>query len=65
MQKNITGICIYGTKNNETKILPLNNRTPSNLKDALVFETSQDIVNAEHLELLITIRNKRYIIQMK
>ena len=53
------------TKNDITKVVPLINRTPSNLQDALVFETSKEIEEASMKELLITIRNKRYVIQLQ
>ena len=53
------------TKDNQTKIVSLQNRTPNTLKDALVLETSEDIINAEHFELLATIRNKRFVFELK
>lgn len=39
--------------------------TPKTLKDKLVLQVQGDISNSDNLELLITIRNKRYIINLK
>ena len=52
-------------KGDTTKILSLRNRTPENLKDVLVFELREEVKNADHINLLITIRNKRYTINLK
>ena len=39
--------------------------TPLKLKDKLILETDGTVINAEHVNLLITIRNRRYSIKLK
>ena len=53
------------TKGDKTVIVPLQNRTTEQLKDAYVFEVKQDIKTADYLDLLVTIRNQRYAIHLK
>lgn len=53
------------TKENKTKILKLKNRTTPYLKNTLVFELRNEIMTADSIDLLITIRNKRYTITLK
>ncbi len=52
-------------KGNKTKIISLNNKTTKNMKDTLVFETRQEVLDADKIELLITVRNYRYSILLK
>ena len=51
--------------NNQEKYLTIKNNTPSNLKDKIVLETSNEINDADELYLAITIRNKEYLINLK
>ena len=53
------------TKDNKSFVVSLNNRTPQYLTDALVFETREEILSADSLELLLTIRNKQYVFKLK
>lgn len=41
------------------------NVTPDNLKDKLVLEVNNEILNASRIDLLVTIRNKNYVINLK
>lgn len=52
-------------KNGKTYIVSLENRTTNLMNNTIVFETSYDIVNADKIDLLITLRNKRYIYNLK
>lgn len=52
-------------KGNEEKIVSMKNRTTKNMKDTLVFETRKESKEAEKIDLLITIRNYRYVIHLK
>ena len=51
--------------NNKTYITSVKSVTPTNLKDKLVVEVPRKISEAESIEILITIRNKRYTIKLK
>lgn len=53
------------TKEDTTKILSLRNRTPEQLKNVLIFELREEVKNADHINLLITVRNRRYKIVLK
>ncbi len=52
-------------KNGVTKIVSLNNKTTKNMKNTLVFETREEAKNADEVELLLTVRNHRYVIRLK
>lgn len=52
-------------KDNKTKIVSLKNRTTKNMQNKVVFETTDEINNASKIELLITNRNNRYVINLK
>lgn len=39
--------------------------TPKNIKDKLIIETNKEIINAEHVNLVVTIRNRSYKIKLK
>ena len=41
------------------------NVTPDNLKDKIVLEVNNEIMNASRIDLLVTIRNKNYVINLK
>ena len=58
-------LAIEYTKQGEKKVLSLKNRTTERMKDTLVFELREDVKNAEKINLLVTIRNKRYTIKLK
>lgn len=58
-------LSIAYTKENKTKILKLKNRTTPYLKNTLVFELRNEIMTADSIDLLVTIRNKRYTIELK
>lgn len=52
-------------KGNQIMIVSLKNKTPEHLKDALVFETREEVRDADKIDLLITVRNHRYIFNLK
>lgn len=52
-------------KNNTTKIISLSNKTTKNMQNTLVFETRQEVLDADKIELLLTVRNHRYVFQLK
>lgn len=52
-------------RNGVSHIVSMNNKTTAYMEDVLVFETRQDAEMADKLDLLITVRNKRYIIHLK
>lgn len=52
-------------KNGKVKIVSLKNRTTEQLKDALVFETRQEVKEADKIDLLLTVRNQRYVFNLK
>ncbi len=63
--KNITDFInafasIEYTIDNNTYVASLKNVTTTNLKDKLVLQTTNDILNADEVNLLITIRNRCY-----
>lgn len=53
------------TKNGTSKILSLNNRTTDFMQNTLVFETRDEVLNADKIELLLTNRNHRYVFNLK
>lgn len=53
------------TKNGETQLVSLQNRTTNHLKNKLVFETREVARDAEQVELLLTVRNKRYVYRLR
>ena len=52
-------------KGDTTKILSLRNRTSEKMKDTLVFELRDEVNDADQINLLVTVRNKRYAIKLK
>lgn len=58
-------LTIEYTKNNVRKILSLKNRTTERMQNTLVFELREEVKNADSINLLVTIRNKRYSIILK
>lgn len=53
------------TKDGITKETSLSNRTTDKMKDTLVFETNSEVKDADNINLLVTIRNNRYKINLK
>lgn len=53
------------TKNGQSQIASVYNRTTSFMKNVFVFEIRQEIAEADHVELLLTVRDKRYIYRLK
>lgn len=49
----------------KTKIVSLTNRTTKNMTDTLAFETREEVVNADVIDLLLTVRNHRYVFKLK
>jgi hypothetical protein len=58
-------LSIQYTKDNKTNILSLKNKTNEKMKDNLVFELRDGVKNADSINLLVTVRNKRYTIKLK
>ncbi len=56
---------LYYEKEGKSHIVSLNNRTTPYMQNAVVFETRQEIENADKIDLLITIRDKRYTYHLK
>ena len=52
-------------KDNKVIISNVKNVTPQNLKDHIILDVDNDILNSKELKLLFTIRNKRYEINLK
>lgn len=52
-------------KDGNTKIVSLNNRTTKYMQNTLVFETREDVLTADSIDLLITVRNHRYVFKLK
>lgn len=52
-------------KGNQVYTIPLKNKTTENLKGVLVFETKSEVLNADSIDLLVTVRNRRYVFQLK
>ena len=48
-------------KNVETLILPLKNRTNEHIQNKVIFETRSEAREADTVELLLTVRDKRYV----
>ena len=58
-------LALRTTKNGETKLTSMYNRTTSFMKNVFVFEIRQEVLEAEQVELLLTVRDKRYIYRLK
>lgn len=52
-------------KDGSTKIVSLTNRTTKNMQNTLAFETRQEVLDADVIELLLTVRNHRYVFKLK
>ena len=52
-------------KNGETKNISLKNRTTPYMKNALVFETRYEALEADQVDLLLTVRDKQYVYHLK
>ncbi len=52
-------------KDGKRILLPIRNRTTPLMKDVVVFETKEEIKSADKLDLLVTIRDKRYVFRLK
>lgn len=52
-------------KGNRIYTTTLKNKTTEYLKSAFVFETKEEVKNADTIDLLVTIRNRRYVFQLK
>lgn len=50
---------------NTSKIVNATNKTTKDYKKGFILQTSKEIKTADHINLLITIRDKRYIIELK
>ncbi len=53
------------TKDGVTKETSLSNRTTDKMKETLVFETNSEVKDADSINLLVTVRNNRYKINLK
>lgn len=53
------------TNAGESHLVSLNNKTTQYMKNVFVFETRQEVMNAEKIDLLLTVRNKRYVYHLK
>jgi hypothetical protein len=53
------------TYNNTESVADVTYVTPTRLKDKLILQTDGYIMDAEHVNLIITIRNKSYSITLK
>ena len=53
------------TIDNDNYTEAIKNITPENLKDKIVLEVNSEIMNASRVDLLVTIRNKTYVINLK
>lgn len=56
---------IQYTDANASHIISIENKTPSTYTDGYILQVSSEIELAQKIDLLITIRNKRYIINLK
>ena len=56
---------LYYEKNGEGKNLTLTNKTTTNMQNTVVFEANQDVVDADKVDLWVTIRNRRYVFNLK
>lgn len=52
-------------KDNKMNYVNVVNRTTNMMKDTIVFEVSEKIKTADKLDLLVTIRDKRYVFKLK
>lgn len=53
------------TKNKKTTTYNIKDLTPNDIKNKVVLQVDSDIKQADSIELLITIRNKEYIVKLK
>ena len=53
------------TKDGTRHISSLNNVTPNTFKDGYIFKAHSGLLNADTIKLIVTIRNKRYYINLK
>ena len=53
------------TINDNEKIVSVKNVTPTNLKNKLVVQTDGNVMNADKIDLLVTIRNRCYDISLR
>ncbi len=58
-------ISVEYTKNSVTKESTVKNRTTDKMENRLIFETTDEIKDADNINLLLTVRNKRYKIVLK
>lgn len=56
---------LYYEKEGSSHIISLNNKTSQNMENVVVFETRQEILNADKIDLLVTVRNKKYTFHLK
>lgn len=49
----------------DDKVGPVTNVTPSSISDQYLIEVDERVSKAEHINLIITIRNKRYVLSLK
>ncbi len=52
-------------KDGKSNLVTVRNRTTPLMKDVVVFEAKEEIKNADRLDLLVTIRDKRYVFRLK
>jgi len=53
------------TRNNETRTVSITNRTPSEFNNKYIMQVDRDVMFADSVELLITVRNQQYVIKLK
>lgn len=58
-------VTVRVSNNNESEEYSVIDITPKDLKDKIVLQVDGNIINAEKLDLFITIRNKRYTINLR
>jgi len=58
-------VTVRYVRNGETRVADITNRTPIEVNDRFIMQVDRNIIFAEAIELLITIRNKQYAIKLK
>ncbi len=58
-------VAVRYTLSNDVKISKAINRTPKNIQDTIILEVSDEIIGADDMELIVTIRNIRYTMKLK
>lgn len=58
-------LSIRTLNNGETQLISMYNRTTPFMNNVFVFEIRKEILEAEQIELLLTVRDKRYIYRLK